>query len=104
MLVGGDQVAVAVQPQGAEAQRAQHPDDRAAPRVVRPSRPLSGELRAWPGDQSVQARTLFIAAIQELDGRVGAQFVQQLYVAVVGFIEDDGATGGGFGVQSVSSP
>ena len=99
LLVGGDQVAVAVQSQGAKSQRAQHAHDRTPPRIVGPAKGLLDEFRCRTGDQSAQTGELFIAPVEEFNARVGTQAIEKSAVAVVRFVEDDRLAGRGIDVQ-----
>jgi hypothetical protein len=91
LLVDGDDVAVAVEPQHPEGARPQHPDDHAPPRVVRESRAFVDDVGSRDRPQLPQRLTLLVEPVDELDARVGAQLLKDAMVPGVGRIEKPGA-------------
>ena len=73
LLVDGDQVAVAVQPHGAVAPRAQSAHDDPSPGVVGPVLGLRDHIRVGWGAKAAQLVALFVPFVYEFDTGVCSQ-------------------------------
>jgi hypothetical protein len=72
LLVSGDHISVAVQPDCPETLRTQYCRCRPPPRVVRPPATFVEKLSASRWEQAAQFRQLRFAVIDEVDARIGA--------------------------------
>ena len=91
LLLGSDEVSVAVQPQGAIAAGPQYTDDGAAPGGVGPAGGFGDPFGRGCWVEPAKGFELFVAVVEEFDPRVRPLRSQRRAVVDVVFIENLGA-------------
>ena len=88
LLLGGDHVPVAVQPDRSKRPRSQHRHNGPPPGVIRPPAGFGNQLRIGWRPKPAQFLELFLAMVDEFDDGIGAQLLQYRIVCGVCGVEN----------------
>jgi hypothetical protein len=87
-LGGGDQIFVSVKSEQSKCARAQNTDHRPAPGIVNPPDGLGAHVQLRRRSKPLQSGLLLVHIVDELDPRVGSQFLEEVVIDGVLGVED----------------
>jgi hypothetical protein len=87
-LGGGDEISVSIKAQQSECARSQNTDHRPAPWVVHPPDRLGGHIGLRMRSKPLQSGLLLAHIVDELDARVGSQFLEDDVIDGIVGVED----------------